>query len=160
MDRAGVVLSCGPGVIIVRVTGPQTSYRGEPQCAVFVTAPSIAEPADNRSVVRWPPDPPNWECAEMDLLQQITDHLETRLVPFCWIPSHGDLWDATSPEYCEAILHNDEVDKWAKIATALRLPPCDPTAPFAVVFCGAIAPSSAKKWVLQCRRTCGFPGVH
>ena len=31
VERAGVALSCGPLIIIARVTGPQTSYRGELQ---------------------------------------------------------------------------------------------------------------------------------
>ena len=38
MDRAGVALSCGPLIIIARVTGPQTSYRGELQGVALVTA--------------------------------------------------------------------------------------------------------------------------
>jgi len=63
MDRAGVALSCGPLIIIARVTGPQTSYRGELQGVALVTAPSLAEPGDtltmdNQAVVRWAPDLP------------------------------------------------------------------------------------------------------
>ena len=65
----------------------------------------------------------------MDLRQQVTEHMETRPVPFSWIPSHRDLSDATRLEDREAILRNDKVDKWAKIATALPLSSCDPTDP-------------------------------
>ena len=164
-DRAGVALSCQPLIIIARVTGPQTSYRGELQGAALVTACALAEPGDtltmdNQAVVRWAPRPPHWECADMDLRQQVAEHLAARPIPFSWVPSHRSLSDATSPDDRETILRNDEVDRWAKTATALPLPPCEPTEPSAIVICGGIPPTPAKKWVLQRRRTFGFPGVH
>ena len=115
---------------------------------------------DNQAVVRWAPRPPHRECADMDLRQQVAEHLATRPIPFSWVPSHRSLSDATSPDDRETILRNDEVDRWAKTATALPLPPCEPTEPSATVICGGIAPTPAKKWVLQRRRTFGFPGVH
>ena len=96
----------------------------------------------------------------MDLRQQVAKHLATRPIPFSWVPSHRSLSDATSQEDREAILRNDEVDRWATTATALPLPPCEPTEPSAIVICGGVAPTPAKKWVLQRRRTFGFPGVH
>ena len=43
VERAGVALSCGPLLIIARVTGPQTSYTGELQGAALVTAPNLAK---------------------------------------------------------------------------------------------------------------------
>ena len=89
----------------------------------------------------------------MDLQQQVIHNLETLLVPFSWIPSHHELSDATSLEDQEAILRNNEVDKWAKLATALPLPPCEPTHPSVIVICGGVAPTLAKKWVIQRRRT-------
>ena len=75
MDRAGVALSCGPLIIIACVTSPQTSYKGELQGAVLVTAPSLAAPGDtltmdNWAIVPWAPRPPHQECADMDLRQQ------------------------------------------------------------------------------------------
>ena len=94
----------------------------------------------------------------MDLRQQVAEHLAGRPIPFSWVPSHRNLSDATSPDDRETILRNDEVDRWAKTATALPLPPCEPTEPSAIVICGGIAPTPAKK--LQRRRTFGFPGVH
>ena len=81
-------------------------------------------------------------------------------MPFSWIPSYRDLSDATIQEDREAIPRNDEVDKWAKIAICLPLPPCDPLDPSPIVICSGIAPTPAKKWVLQCRRTFGFLCVH
>ena len=96
----------------------------------------------------------------MDLRQQVAEHLAARPIPFSWVPSHRSLSDATNPDDRETILRNDEVDRWAKTATALPLPPCEPTEPSAIVICGGIAPTPAKKWVPQRRRTFGFPGVH
>ena len=45
VDRASVAPSRGPLIIIAHVTGPQTSYIGELQGAVLVTAPSLAVPS-------------------------------------------------------------------------------------------------------------------
>ena len=82
----------------------------------------------NQAIVLWAPRPPHRECADMDLRQQVTQHLEPWPVPFTWIPSHRNVSEATSAEDCEAIRCNDEVDKWAKIATSLPLPPYGPAA--------------------------------
>ena len=115
---------------------------------------------DDQAVVLWASRPPHRECADVDLRQQVAQHLETRPVPFSWAPSHRELSDATDPEDREAILRNNEVDKWAKIATALPLPSCEPTDPSAIMICGGVVPTPAKKWVIQRRRTFGFPNVH
>ena len=101
---------------------------------------------------RDPPPPPL-------LSKGLTQHLKTRPVPFSWVPSHRKLSDATSSENREAILQNNEVDKGATIATALPLPPCEPSDPSALVICCGMAPTT-KKWVIQRRRTFGFPNVH
>ena len=85
-----------------------------------MTAPGLTDPGvtltmDNQAVVQWAPQPPHRECSNMDLRQQVTEHLDIRSVPFSWIPSHRDLSDATSPDDRAAILRNDEVDKWAYV---------------------------------------------
>jgi len=96
----------------------------------------------------------------MDLRQQVTRHLETQSMPFSWVPSDCHLSDAKSPEDCEVILRNDEVDRWARIAIPLPLPLCEPTDPSAIVICGGIVSAPAKKCVIQRRQTFGFPNVH
>ena len=117
---ADVALSCGSLIGIARVTGPQTSHRGELQGAVLVTA--LAEEGDSltmgdQAVVLLAPRPPHRECAHMD----VTHKLELWPLPFTWIPSHRDMSEATSAEDCGAMMCN-RVDKWAKIAAALPTP--------------------------------------
>ena len=76
-------------------------------------------------------------------------HLETRPVPFSWVSSHRELSDAISPEDPEAILRNNEVGKWAKIATALPLPPCEPTYKYIYIYgitCNAPPPPTSVTW--------------
>ena len=46
VDRASGALPCGSLIMIAHVAGPQTSYWGELQGAVLVTAPNLAEPGD------------------------------------------------------------------------------------------------------------------
>jgi hypothetical protein len=77
LERAGVALSRGPLIVIAHVTGAQISYSGELQGAVLVTAPNLAEPGDtlttgNPAAVLWAPRPPDRECADVDLRQQVS----------------------------------------------------------------------------------------
>ena len=46
-----------------------------------------------------------------------------------WVPSHRDVAKAKTKEEQTGIKRNDEVDRWAKMATGLPLPEYTPTHP-------------------------------
>ena len=83
-SRAGCSLTCGPLIIIARITGPQTSYRAELQPPAMLTQLRDAGDSltlDNQAVVRWCQTEPHRECADRDLRDFIYTHTQGNPIP-------------------------------------------------------------------------------
>ena len=129
-SRAGCSLTCGPLIIIARITGPHTSYRAELQPPAMLTQLRDAGDSltlDNQAVVRWCQTEPHRECADRDLRDFIYTHTQGNPIPMRWIPGHRELAQASTKQDREDIKRNTEVDRWAKKAAGLPLPDIDPT---------------------------------
>ena len=77
--RAGGAITCGPLLVITRVTGPQTSYRAELQSvAVNSTLASAHQELtyDNKAVVDHALQPPHRERSDVDLRLTIQEETE------------------------------------------------------------------------------------
>ena len=162
-SRARCSLTCGPLIIIARITGPQTSYRAELQPPAMLTQLRDAGDTltlDNQAVVRWCQTEPHRECADRDLRDFIYTHTQGNPIPMRWIPGHRELTMASTKQDREDIRRNNEVDRWAKKAAGLPLPDIDPTDVSHVVTGGGHAPTPARKWILGCRNILGFRDAH
>ena len=129
-SRAGCSLTCGPLIIIARITGPQTSYRAELQPPAMLTQLRDAGDSltlDNQAVVRWCQTEPHRECADRGLRDFIYTHTQGNPIPMRWIPGHRELTQASTKQDREDIKRNNEVDRWAKKAAGLPFPDIDPT---------------------------------
>ena len=128
-SRAGCSRTCGPLIVIARITGPQTSYRAELQPRAMLTQLRNADDTltlDNQAVVRWCQTEPRRECAHRDLRDFIYSHTQGNPIPMRWIPGHQELTQACTKQDREDIRRNNEVDRWAKNAAGLSLPNVDP----------------------------------
>ena len=97
------------------------------------------------------PRPPDRECADMDLRQQLHTNLADTPIPLLWIAGHRHIGSTHTHQQKTDITRNHEVDALAKKAAGLPLPDIPPKDVSEIHAGGGPAPTPARKWILSRR---------
>ena len=162
-DRAGVGIVLETAEIIGRVVGPQCSYRAELMgAAVFshIASDGANLALDNMSVANYCTEYPSKESADMDLRKEIHDNLQQVDFDCRWIPGHRKERDAANDQDLQDIRLNNRADELAKMGSLLPLPEQVRAKREHIVVTRGIAPTPAKKWIINNRKTITDSTIH
>jgi hypothetical protein len=162
-DQAGAAICNGPLEVLIRVSGPQTSYRAETLGATIAALWAKKNDTiklDNKGVVCGVHDTLTREMPDRDLRSHLNALVKEKQLTVQWIPSHQVSTDAHLPGEKESIQQNNRVDLLAKKAAHLPVQQYTPTELEDLEISGGPAPTPARKWILLHRRFGTWSGTH
>ena len=115
---------------------------------------------DNKAVADYGPLPLERECADMDLQHQLHANLTDTPIPLFSIAGYQHIRSAHTQQQKADIKRNHEVDALAKMVAGLPLPDIAPKDVAEIHVGGGLAPTPAKKWILNRRLWPVFKGTH
>ena len=158
-----ICLHLGQLEIIARVAGPPTSCRAELQGAAIVCYLACQGDElviDNQAVVEYWWVPPHRECSDSNLRKVIKVHQAEKRLRLQWIPFHRTIKHYHTAQENRDIECNDAVDKLAKTATQLPLRESPEGGVDSIMICNGVAPTPAKKWIMEYRHEATWGGTH